>query len=308
MPVEVTIDRTRQVLGAQGPRSFIAGFDYSVLPYSGCALACRYCYVPDVINKGGATAELARTWGRWVKARPLTPDVIRRRAAGLAGKALFMSATTDPYQPLERQHGITRGVLEALAGTGFRRLLISTRNPLLAFERDLDLLVSPELRWRVEFGVSITTDEPAVRAIFERTNPPAEVRRDAARSLAAAGVHVRLHVAPLLPNSGVATFAAWLQETGARYIWLDDLNHASPELRTLFAKHGFGTWLDQPGQPGEQTAQLQALLTILAAQGVAADWGSTGFVKGWDPRRQALVDAATWGTPLTGTEGQHGPQ
>jgi DNA repair photolyase len=307
MPVDVTIDRTRQVLGPQGPRSFIAGFDYSVLPYSGCALACRYCYVPDVINKGGATAELARTWGQWVKLRPLTPDVIRRRAADLAGKALFMSATTDPYQPLERQHGIVRGVLEALAGTDFRRLLISTRNPTLAWERDLDLLTSPDLRERVEFGVSITTDRPDVRAIFERTNPPAEARRAAARALAAAGVHVRLHIAPLLPNSGVASFAAWLLEVGARYIWLDDLNHASPALRALFAEHGFAVWLDQPGQPGEQTGQLQALLTTLAAQGVAAAWGSKGFVKGWDPRRRALVDAATWGTPLASMEGSHEP-
>ncbi len=298
MAVTVSIDRTRQVLGPQGPRSFIAGFDFSVLPMSGCAYRCRFCYVPHILNKGGTTAELARTWGQWVKLRPLTPEVIRQRAAELAGKALFMSATTDPYQPLERQHGIVRGVLEALAATDFRRLLISTRNPKLAWERDLDLLTSPALRDRVEFGVSITTDRPDVRAIFERANPPAEVRRDAAQALAAAGVHVRLHVAPLLPHSGVASFAAWLGVVGARYIWMDDLNHTSPELRALFAEHGFAGWLDQPGQPGEQTAQLQALLATITAQGTAADWGSRGFVKGWDPRRQALVDAATWGTPL----------
>jgi DNA repair photolyase len=304
MAVTVTIDGSRQVLGPQGPRSFIAGFDFSILLFSGCAYRCQYCYVPDVINKGGATAELARTWGNWVKLRPLTPAVIRQRAAELAGKALFMSATTEPYQPLERHHRIARGVLEALAATGFRRLLISTRNPMLALERDLDLLTSPALRDRVEFGVSITTDRPDVRAIFERANPPAVARRDAARALAAAGVQVRLHVAPLLPHSGVASFADWLLAVGARYIWFDDLNHASPALRAVFADHGFGAWLDQPGQPGEQTAQLQALLATLTAQGVAADWGRRGFVKGWDPRRQALVDAATWGTPL---EGDHVP-
>ncbi len=298
MAVTVSIDRTRQVLGPQGARSFISGFDYSILLYSGCSLACAYCYVPSVINKGGKSAELAQTWGSWVKPRPLTPVVIRQRAADLAGKALFMSATTDPYQPLERTHQISRGVLEALATTQFRRLLISTRNPALALERDLDLLTSPELRDRVEFGVSITTDRPDVRAIFERANPPAAARRDAAQALAAAGVHVRLHVAPLLPHSGVASFAAWLGVVGARYIWMDDLNHTSPELRALFAEHGFAGWLDQPGQPGEQTAQLQALLATITAQGTAAEWGSRGFVKGWDPRRQALVDAATWGTPL----------
>lgn len=298
MAVTMSIDRTRQVLGPQGPRSFIAGFDYSVLLMSGCAYRCRYCYVVDLLNKRGATAELARTWGQWVKLRPLTPEVIRQRAPDLAGKALFMSATTDPYQPLERHHQIARGVLEALAETGFRRLLISTRNPMLALERDLDLLTSPALRDRVELGVSITTDRPDVRVIFERANPPAEARRDAAQALAAAGVHVRLHVAPLLPHSGVASFAAWLGAVGAHYIWFDDLNHASPEVRALFAAHGFAGWLDQPGQPGEQTAQLQALLAAITAQGTAADWGSRGFVKGWDPRREALVDAATWGTPL----------
>ncbi len=307
MPVTVTEDRTRQVLGLQGARSFIAGFDYSILLNSGCSFSCSYCYVPSIINKGGKSAELARTWGGWVKPRPLTPDVIRQRAAELDGKALFMSATTDPYQPVERTYRISRSVLEALAMTRFRRLLISTRNPALALERDLDLLTSPELRDRVEFGVSITTDRPDVRAIFERKNPPAAARRDAAAALAAAGVSVRLHVAPLLPNSGTASFAAWLLAVGARYIWCDDLNHASPELRAMFTEHGFPAWLDQAGVPGEQTTQLQALLSTITAQGTAAAWGRRGFVQGWDPLRQALVAAATWGTPLTQQEGNHEP-
>lgn len=99
-------------------------------------------------------------------------------------------------------------------------------------------------------------------------------------------------------NSPYSAMDPFDEETG-------DLNHAAPALRALFEAHGFSAWLDQPGQPGAQTAQLQALLAAVTAQGGAAGWGSKGFVKGWDPGRQALVDAAARGVPLAVEERGH---
>jgi DNA repair photolyase len=55
----------------------------------------------------------------------------------LAGKTIYMSSVTDPYQPIERRLGLVRELLAELAGSG-ARLVVQTRSPLVA--RDIELL------------------------------------------------------------------------------------------------------------------------------------------------------------------------
>ena len=63
----------------------------------------------------------------------------RRKRGALDGKLIYMSTVTDPYQPIERQLDLTRGLLEVLADRHSPKLVVQTRSPDVA--RDCDLFL-----------------------------------------------------------------------------------------------------------------------------------------------------------------------
>ena len=92
------------------------GFTHSLNPYSGCAFACRYCYVRELpIQRFKGIP-----WGQWIDIKKNARENYRKEMKSLRRKQqpvnIYMSSATDPYQPLERKVQITRGVLEENAG------------------------------------------------------------------------------------------------------------------------------------------------------------------------------------------------
>ena len=199
------------LLVRQRPSGFLSGFDFSLNPYSGCAFQCTGCYVPDLLF---GRAERLGGWGSYVEARVRSAELLRRRAPLLAGATFFMSPVTDVYQPAERQFRLTRALLLELLSIPFEWGLLSTRSPLLL--EDLDLL--RELESRIEVGISVPSDLEEVRRRMDPKNPPVAARLETARRLKAAGVPVRLHVAPLQPHSD--DFPRLAGEV-ADWVWID---------------------------------------------------------------------------------------
>ncbi len=112
-------------------------------------------------------------------------------------KVLSMSGVTDPYQPVEKKLGITRGCLEVLAE--FRNpVVMVTKNHLVT--RDIDLLSELARFDAAAVAVSLTTLDDDLRRIMEpRTSRP--VRRLAAiGKLAEAGIPVGVMTAPVIPG------------------------------------------------------------------------------------------------------------
>lgn len=73
--------------------------------YSGCSHGCRYCYAP---------ACLRRSAEQFLAAAP-RKDILRqinKEAPAYAGKEVHLCFTCDPYQPIEREHRLTRRTLE----------------------------------------------------------------------------------------------------------------------------------------------------------------------------------------------------
>ena len=127
------------------------------------------------------------------------PGLLRRQLASARWepKVLSMSGVTDPYQPLGRKLGITRGCLEVLAE--FRNpVVVVTKNHLVT--RDIDLLSELALYDAAAVAVSLTTLDDDLRRVMEpRTSRP--VRRLAAiRKLSEAGVPVGVMTAPVIPG------------------------------------------------------------------------------------------------------------
>ena len=169
------------------------GFHYSLNPYRGCAFNCTYCYAPAFVFDEDDRA----AWGRWVTVKANATALLRKagRAGKLRGKNVYMSTVTDPYQPIERKLGLTRACLEALLDTPPRLLTVQTRSPLVT--RDIDLF--RQIPGRIAVCMSITTDDEAVRRIFEPACAPLADRIAAIRAVRAAGIPTQASVAPLLP-------------------------------------------------------------------------------------------------------------
>ena len=174
-----------------------AGFDYTCNPYTGCAFGCVYCYAAYLPQNRRPVAD----WGTWAIAKVNAGELARRHGPKVAGRAVYLSSVTDPYQPAERHRFLTRAVLEALAPHQ-PRLVVQTRGPLVV--RDIDLLTQFRA---VRVNVTVPTDDDAVRRRFEPAAPPLESRWLALAELRAAGVPVGVCVTPTLPVADPAGFA-----------------------------------------------------------------------------------------------------
>jgi DNA repair photolyase len=108
-----------------------------------------------------------------------------------------LSGVTDPYQPVERRLGVTRGCLEVLAR---RRnpVIVITKSDLVV--RDIDILVEMAGWNGVLVQVSVTTlDADLARRMEPRAAPP-QRRLDAIERLAAAGIPVGVLASPIVPG------------------------------------------------------------------------------------------------------------
>jgi DNA repair photolyase len=172
-------------------------FTWTVNPYRGCAMGCRYCYAaythefmgietPEefhttVFVKRGAEAGTAAVLGRIVR----------------SGKRIALGTATDPYQPGEARERVTRRFLEMVAQHRNVRLGITTKGSLVL--RDLDLLVRIHRRSTLSVHVSLISPHADLVRRLEPLAPPPAVRLEVMRRLAAAGIEVWLALAPVLP-------------------------------------------------------------------------------------------------------------
>ncbi len=172
-------------------------FDWTVNPYRGCAMGCRYCYAAYTHEfMGLATPESFHTTV-FVKRGALDETARRLPRIARRGELVALGAATDPYQPGEAQERVTRGFLERAAQSRGLRLAITTKGAIIL--RDLDLLQRIHERSRLTIQVSlISVDAPLLRRL-EPWAPPPDLRIDVMRRLAAAGLDVGVSVAPVLP-------------------------------------------------------------------------------------------------------------
>ena len=172
-------------------------FDVSLNPYRGCEHGCSYCYARPTHEYLGLSAGL--DFERRLFAKPDAPALLAAALAKASWRPrhLALSGGTDPYQPVERLLGITRGCLEVLAAHRLPVGLI-TKNALVV--RDLDLLAELARWGAVRVAVSITTLDEELRRRLEPRTSTARARLEAIRALSEAGVPVGVNVAPVIPG------------------------------------------------------------------------------------------------------------
>ena len=210
---------------------FMDAYDYTLNPYSGCSFGCTYCYAAFFSRD----ATLRDTWGNWVRVKSNAVELLDKRLKRspdyLDGKLIYMSSVTDPYQPVERKLGVTRGLLETMAGQGKLserqldmldeddlpapkpKLVVQTRSPDVV--RDCDLFQQIEANGgRVRVNMTVTTDDEDVRRTFEPYCPSNMVRMQAIGEVQAFGVDTCITMTPLLLVNDPGFFVESLLATG----------------------------------------------------------------------------------------------
>lgn len=190
---EVEVDRA---LVREEPPSATRGA-YYLNPYVGCMLACPFCYAMHRADFSRALeGEPAGAWGRWVDVKINAPEVLQSEVKSLPPGFVRMSPIiTDPYQPIERKYRITRRCLEAMGPAGFSPVVL-TRSSLVL--EDVDRLQACA---GACVGMSVPTDDDAVRAEFEPGTESIEARLETLATLHRAGLRTFGIIQPMLPGS-----------------------------------------------------------------------------------------------------------
>jgi DNA repair photolyase len=172
------------------------GFEASINPYRGCEHGCIYCFARPTHEYLGMSAGL--DFETKILVKEDAPELLREElnAKSWEPKTIAISGVTDPFQPIERKLEITRRCLEVLAD--FRNpTAIITKNQLVT--RDVDPLRELARFDAARVFVSITTLDPKLAGMMEPRASTPELRIEAIRQLAAAGIPAGVMVAPVVP-------------------------------------------------------------------------------------------------------------
>ena len=172
-------------------------FAWTVNPYRGCAMGCRYCYATYTHEFMGITTPEAFHSLVYVKTGAEEETARRLAAVVKKGQRIALGTATDPYQPGEAQARVTRGFLEMVAQHRNARLGIVTKGALIL--RDLDLLRRIHSRSRLSVHVSLITPHAELARRLDPWAPPPDVRIEVMRRLVEAGIVAWLGLAPVLP-------------------------------------------------------------------------------------------------------------
>ncbi len=172
-------------------------FDQSINPYRGCEHGCVYCFARPTHCYLGHSAGL--DFETKLYAKPNAAALLERELSDphYKVKVIALGTNTDPYQPIERERRLTRGILEVLE-RAMHPVAIVTKSALVT--RDIDILARMAKLALVKVALSLTTlDRRMARAMEPRAATPAK-RLAALRQLSDAGIPAAVMVAPIIPS------------------------------------------------------------------------------------------------------------
>ena len=210
---EVTVERPRSIITRNTSPDI--SFDRSINPYRGCEHGCIYCYARPTHSYLGLSPGL--DFETRITAKPDAAVLLARELArpGYRPAPIALGTNTDPYQPVESRLAIMPGILRVLSDWNHPATLVTRGQTVL---RDVNLWAELAARQMAAVGVSITTlDADLARAMEPRAPTPA-IRLRMIRTLAAAGVPVRVMVAPVIPvltEPEIEAILAAAREAGA---------------------------------------------------------------------------------------------
>ncbi|MDP4469537.1 SPL family radical SAM protein [Staphylococcus hyicus] len=190
--MEISFRQPKQFLTKAS--GFLSDYTHTLNPYMGCQFGCHYCYV----RKSPISLFSGKTWGEWVTVKEdishqFKKELLRTQQKGPT--TIFMSSSTDPYQPIEKKYEVTRQLLKVMRESPPDFLFIQTRGSLI--QRDIDILSTYNGRYIV--SMTIETDREDIVRHFTPHAPSIQSRLLTLKKLKQAHIPVQVAVAPVLP-------------------------------------------------------------------------------------------------------------
>ncbi|MGH6887810.1 MAG: PA0069 family radical SAM protein [Rhizomicrobium sp.] len=278
LKTEVLRDSSRTIITRN--QSPDVSFEQSINPYKGCEHGCIYCFARPTHAYLGLSP--GADFESRIFAKPNAADLLRRELAspGYVPKTVAMGTNTDPYQPIERQLKITRGILEVLRE--FRHPVgIVTKSPLIL--RDLDILAPMAEQGLARAALSITTlDRRLARAMEPRAGTPPR-RLDAIRTLNREGIPAGVMFAPVIPAlnddelESVLSAAADAGAQSAGYVLL----RLPLEIKDMFRE-----WLEER-EPGRAKHVMSLVRQMRGGKDYDSQWHTR--MKGTGPYAEMIA-------------------
>jgi len=191
-------------------------FTQSINPYQGCEHGCIYCFARPTHAyldlSPGLDFETRLTY-KSNAARQLQRELTR---PGYRCDPITLGANTDPYQPVERELGITRGILQVMRHCK-HPVTITTKGSLVL--RDIDLLSDLARDDLCSVAVSVTTTDAHLKRLMEPRAASYLARIATIEKLSNAGIPVTLLFAPVIPalnDCDMETIVEQAASAGAR--------------------------------------------------------------------------------------------
>ncbi len=238
LKTNVTVLKPKTIISYN--RSPDLGFDRSINPFAGCEHGCIYCYARPTHAYHDLSPGL--DFESRLFSKPSAAALLRAELAKPSYRAapIAIGTNTDGYQPVEREWGITRSIVEILLETR-HPLYITTKSDRLL--RDIDLLTQMADQQLLAVAIFITTLDPDLARRLEPRAPHPQRRLAAVRALRDAGIPVQVNLSPIIPaitDHEIETLIAAASSAGANAISsiLLRLPHeVAPLFRAWLAAH-----------------------------------------------------------------------
>jgi len=141
-------------------------------------------------------------------------------SGGIAPEHIAIGTATDPYQPAEREYGVTRACLEELVKKEGLSISITTKSNQVL--RDLDLLKRIAEKSALFVNMTISTTRSRLARLLEPRAPQPELRLNAVKQLRESGISTGVFASPLLPgitdrDGDLESVAEAAHEAGAQW-------------------------------------------------------------------------------------------
>ncbi len=209
-------------------------FRWTVNPYRGCEFGCHYCYARythEYMELDGGEFE-KKIYVKKDAAALLAWDVARKysyqsqASGGEHPDHIAIGTATDPYQPAEKEYGVTRGCLEELAKREGLSISVITKSHQIV--RDIDVFKRIAERSSLSLNLTITTLRPRLARLLEPRAPRPDLRVAAVKQLSDAGLAVGVSASPLIPgitdrDGDLEAVAAAVRAAGAQWFFSNAL-------------------------------------------------------------------------------------
>src|SRR5271157_4097565 len=205
-------------------------FEWTINPYRGCEFACKYCYARythEYMEIDGGDFE-RKIFVKQDAAALLASDISRKysyesKASGYTqSEHIAIGTATDPYQPAEREYGVTRACLEELSKREGLTISVITKSNQIV--RDIDIFKKIAERSELSLNITITTLRIRLARLLEPRAPRPDLRIAAVRQLSEAGLRVGVSASPLIPGitdreGELEAVAEAAHIAGAQWFW-----------------------------------------------------------------------------------------